>query len=453
VQTAATVNSGVGGYGITNTGSLSGLDLSNYDVTYQDGTLTVTPAALLVTVGDKTRTYGEAPGPYTYGIGGFKAGDDEGDLGGSLTFAGDPGQSADAGFYDEVLGASGLTSSNYTISYENGDLTIDKALLTVTVADQTRTYGGAPKPYADTITGFVLGQNQQTAAGFGGALAVAGDPGQTANAGFYDNVLDGSNSSYTAKNYDFQYVAGDLTIDRAPLVVTVIGGTRGVGQPNPPFHHTIDGFVLGQGPSVLGGQIGYVTPANQQSLPGSYPVDGSGYTADNYTISYVPGTLQVVGVFYGNNGISDGFIDPYVIGRDPDTPGDAVYRTTRFENPFIQDAYVRAYSLGVVNTGIAGIPTDAAGLATLSPAAGPGQVATAQAGGFKTDGQFIDRGVVVGSDGTPIAVPADAEGSSEAAALAALEPSAGPDAQGEAEGCGIGATLTDFWACKIPAGE
>jgi hypothetical protein len=40
--------------------------------------------------------------------------------------------------------------------------------------------------------------------------------------------------------------------------------------------------------------------------------------------------------------------EDFLRGRDPDTPGDAVYRTTRFENPFITDPLMRAYGIGGV---------------------------------------------------------------------------------------------------------
>src|SRR5262249_5457090 len=58
--TAATAVSDVGGYAITAT--LSGAALANYAVTYNQGTLTVTPAPLTVTPGDASRLYGD-PNP------------------------------------------------------------------------------------------------------------------------------------------------------------------------------------------------------------------------------------------------------------------------------------------------------------------------------------------------------------------------------------------------------
>ena len=51
--------------------------------------------------------------------------------------------------------AVGSGLSNYTISYVNGSLTVNPAVLTVTAEHASKTYGQANPAFTDTLTGFV----------------------------------------------------------------------------------------------------------------------------------------------------------------------------------------------------------------------------------------------------------------------------------------------------------
>ena len=101
--------------------------------------------------------------------------------------------------------------------------TVNKAHLTVTADNHSKTYDGAVfSPFTATITGFVLGQNLATSgvtgsAGFTGAATTAVNAGGpytiTPNAG-----------SLSATNYDFtSFVSGTLTITSRALQVTATG--------------------------------------------------------------------------------------------------------------------------------------------------------------------------------------------------------------------------------------
>jgi len=84
-----------------------------------------------------------------------------------------------------------------------------------------------------------------------------------------------------------------LRIAKAPLTITVNDATRLVGQANPQFTVTYEGFVLGDTASSLKGTLQFSTTANQQSPAGSYQVSASGLSSDTYTITYRSGTLRV----------------------------------------------------------------------------------------------------------------------------------------------------------------
>ena len=53
-------------------------------------------------------------------------------------------------------------------------------------------------------------------------------------------------------DYAISYIQGMLTITPANLVVTADSATKIYGRPNPSFSVTYNGFVMGQGPDVLG---------------------------------------------------------------------------------------------------------------------------------------------------------------------------------------------------------
>ncbi|MGH8623563.1 MAG: MBG domain-containing protein, partial [Burkholderiales bacterium] len=97
-------------------------------------------------------------------------------------------------------------------------------------------------------------------------------------------------------NYNITVFTGNnLTITTAPLTVTANNATRPVNQPDPPFSATYSGFQFGETPAVLTGALSLTTTAIITSPPGPYPITPSGQTSTNYAISYVDGTLAVIG--------------------------------------------------------------------------------------------------------------------------------------------------------------
>ena len=84
------------------------------------------------------------------------------------------------------------------------------------------------------------------------------------------------------------------TVNRAALTVTADDQTKITGEANPPFTVSYSGFVLGEGPGVLGGTPNFSTPATTGSPPGIYAITPSGLTSSNYAITFVSGTLTVL---------------------------------------------------------------------------------------------------------------------------------------------------------------
>ena len=121
------------------------------DFTVTDGWLKITPKALTITAKDKIYTYnGEAQGPagtYTaefdtyVTVEGLQGSD-------ALTSITLTGSQTNVGTYtDEIVpsaAAIGENTSNYEITYVEGDLTITKAPLTITADSASKEYDGTP---------------------------------------------------------------------------------------------------------------------------------------------------------------------------------------------------------------------------------------------------------------------------------------------------------------------
>jgi type VI protein secretion system component Hcp len=88
--------------------------------------------------------------------------------------------------------------------------------------------------------------------------------------------------------------ATSVMVSKAALIVTANDQTKITGEANPTFTVSYSGFVLGEGPAVLGGTLTFSTTATTSSPPGAYPITPSGLTSDNYAITFISGTLTVL---------------------------------------------------------------------------------------------------------------------------------------------------------------
>ncbi|WP_439580437.1 MBG domain-containing protein, partial [Elioraea sp.] len=132
-STPATPTSPVGVYPVT----ASGLTSTNYALVFVPGTLTVNPAPLTVAADDATRPQGQDNPSFSATIVGFVLGQDGSVLGGVLALATAATAASPPGAFPII--PSGLTSTNYAITFVNGTLTVTPA--------------GTPPPVAPSLAG------------------------------------------------------------------------------------------------------------------------------------------------------------------------------------------------------------------------------------------------------------------------------------------------------------
>jgi hypothetical protein len=271
----ATVISGVGTYPITCSGAVAS---SNYTISYVAGTLTITTAAITITAQDKTRQYGAPDPAFTFTTTGLVNGDS---LTTSPTCTSTAIVTSGVGTYP--INCSGAAaSSNYTVSYVAGTLTITTAAITITAQDKTRQYGASDPAFTFTTTGLANGDSLTTSPTCTSTAIV------TSGVGTYPINCSGAIAS---SNYTVSYVAGTLTITTANITITAQDKTRQYGAPDPAFTFTTTGLVNGDS---LATNPTCTSTATVTSSIGTYPITCSGAVASaNYTINYVAGTLTI----------------------------------------------------------------------------------------------------------------------------------------------------------------
>ncbi|WP_288431024.1 MBG domain-containing protein [uncultured Agrobacterium sp.] len=243
---------------------------------YGTNTKTVEKAALTITAGDKTKTYGDTVS-LTYTSDGL-VNDDK--LSGSLASDGS-GTRANAGSYSITVGT--LENSNYEITFVGGTLTVNKKAITVTADSDTKTYGDSVL-LTYKANGLVTGDELY------GSLESDGS-GASAGVGSYSITQGDLGNS----NYVIDFKDGTLTVDKKALTVTVgaddetYDGTAYSGGNGVSY----DGFIKGENEDVLGGTLVYSGTAQGAVNAGSYIITASGLSSDNYAISYKDGTLEI----------------------------------------------------------------------------------------------------------------------------------------------------------------
>jgi gliding motility-associated-like protein len=289
ISTTAVTNSPVNTYPITASGAVS----TNYTIIYNPGTLTVTSAALTITANNATKTYGSANPTLSVSYSGFVGTDDASSLTTAPTVSTTAVTGSPVNTYP--ITASGAVSSNYTIVYQPGVLTITSAALTITANNKNKPYGqtitGGAGSTAFTSTGLV---NSETI----GSVTIAYGTGAAANA--VVNTYTGSvvasvatGGTFTPGNYHITYVAGNIVVSQVTLTITANNQSKTYGAANPALSVSYSGFVNGDNSASLTTKPAIVTTATVTSAVGTYPITASGAAVANYNIIYAPGTFTV----------------------------------------------------------------------------------------------------------------------------------------------------------------
>ena len=270
--TTATSLSSVGDYAITQ-GTLAAT--GNYTIgTYNPGTLTVNAAPLTITANNDSKTYGTLKtfSSTTFTETGLVNGDTI--TGVTETSTGAPA-SEPVGTYPIILSAATDTGlSNYTITYLNGTLTVNPALLIVNATNKSMTYDGTVPALTYTYTGLV---NSDSSATFSGSLGIAN---YIPTVGFPLDVGD-----YTINNNNWGPLSatGNYTIGTFNPGILSITPAAAPAITIVPYNVTYDGLThnatgIAAGVSIFGN-------TETQGLVINSTHTGSGTYVDNWIFS------------------------------------------------------------------------------------------------------------------------------------------------------------------------
>lgn len=320
-----------------------------------DQALTVVPAALTVNADNQTKAYGADNPPLTISYNGFVNGENGTNLNALPAISTNADANSIVGTYPITV--NGAADPNYSITFNNGTLTVTKAPLSVKANNQSRTYGNPGPPLTVSYTGFMNnetafnldtlpivsttatissppGNYPITASGASGAnysisyiqgtmtinpvpLTFNSIPSQAYGSGDFNPGASGGSITYTSSNLAVATIvsgnihivgAGNttvtanngstnaqqtLTVTPAPLTITANNQSKTYGSANPALTVSYNGFVNGDTPASLTTPPSITTTASTGSPAGAYSVTASGAASANYTISYVTGALTI----------------------------------------------------------------------------------------------------------------------------------------------------------------
>jgi hypothetical protein len=270
VLTNVTTSGGSGKNAGTYALTASGSD-QNYNLSFVNGALTINKANAVVTANSNTVIYNGLTQTVTgFSTTGLVNGETSTVLT-NVTTSGGSGKNI--GTY--TLTASG-SDPNYNLSFVDGMLTVNKASLTVSGANNTLTYNGS-----------VISNSGASYSGQQGSdsFIISGYASGT-RAGTYTDSLSVSGSALA--NYDVTYNNGSLVIGKANLTITGANNTL-----------TYTGSAQTNGAATISGQqgndsfavTGYANGFHAGSYTDHLVVTGDGL--DNYSIQTINGVLTI----------------------------------------------------------------------------------------------------------------------------------------------------------------
>jgi hypothetical protein len=201
-----------------------------------------------------------------------------------VTYDGSATKPRDAGSYPVV---ATVNQTGYTGS-KNDTLSIGKATVTATADDKSRTYGNANPNLTISYSGFVAGQGPGDLDTLPTASTAANETSNVRN--YTIQVTGGSDN-----NYRFNRVNGTLEVTKRNLRVTAENQTKTYGNANPApvLDYTEQDFVNNDDASDINTNPTLSHTAQRYSDVGSYAIEVTGGSDNNYNLVTSNGTLTV----------------------------------------------------------------------------------------------------------------------------------------------------------------
>ncbi|GGO64552.1 MBG domain-containing protein [Bowmanella pacifica] len=285
LTTSADASSPIGSYSINiNQGSLVLSDY-NYGLNLVDGLLNVTGDKILfITADDINRFFGDPNPDFTATYSGFQGTDNASLLDGfSINFSTAATSQSDVGTYD-IIPSGAATVSDYSITYQNGTLTINPRLLTIRADNYQIDFLDDAPTYTASFNGLA---NFHTPAHFGGLVFT---PPSITGAGSYQIGVHG----VTDPNYSINFLPGTLTVNPRTIQAHIANASKVYGQTNPAFSISFSNLAGHHHSIIDTSGLTFSTAASRYSDIGKYRIYAHGISDSNFIINYQTGNLQVL---------------------------------------------------------------------------------------------------------------------------------------------------------------
>ncbi|HYG97753.1 MAG TPA: MBG domain-containing protein [Terriglobales bacterium] len=256
----------------------------SYSTTQKTLAVKINPAPLTVTVNNASRAYGSSNPVFVSHVAGFVNGDTEAALTGAPSCVSTAVESSAVSGGPYPITCSGLSATNYALTYVPGELTITPVPLTVTANNKLRIYGTANPAFDGTLSGV---QSFDSISATYSSSATPSSP-----VGDYAITVTLADPGSRLSNYTVTNTPGTLTVTKAGITVVANNASRSYGGANPTFDGTLTGIAAGDNITAS-----YSSSATSLSPVGTYPIkpelaDPNGRLA-NYDVTSTDGVLTV----------------------------------------------------------------------------------------------------------------------------------------------------------------
>ena len=252
--------------------TISGADAENYEISYEQGHLTVVEAdAIVVRAKSYNRQYGDKNPVFEFETEGAA-------LDGTPEIVCSAVANSPVGAYTIEVKQGSI--KNYNVHFESGSLVITKAPLSISAGNYTKKQGDAMPVFKASYAGFKNSEDESVLTKQPVFSCEANEASAPAE---YAVTISGAD----AENYDISYEQGHLTVVEADaIVVRAKSYIRQYGDENPVFEFETEGAALIGEPEII-------CSADKNSKVGTYEIEINKGTIKNYLVSFVPGTLMV----------------------------------------------------------------------------------------------------------------------------------------------------------------
>ncbi len=254
---------------------------SEFSISYvgvNDGYL-VKPVPLSVTASSNTMTYGGNVPGITATFQGFVNGDTASSLSTQPVCSTAATSSSPVGSYSSAC--SGAQDPSYTITYNAGQVRVERASLTITASSPAMTYGGPVPVITPIYSGFV---NGDTASSLSTQPVCSTAATSSSPVGTYPSTC----SRAADPDYLISYQRASVSVGQQTLTITATSSTMAYGGTVPAITP-----LYGASTPSLATSPTCSTAATSSSPAGTYATTCSGAASPNYAIGYVAGTVTV----------------------------------------------------------------------------------------------------------------------------------------------------------------